>query len=102
MNLSRKEVLTLTAALALTALGIWAEVLGATRITLIALMGLALVVTVLQLVAIRRVSQREEKVEELETKIDVMSRRVITEAEALSRELGGKFDALAAEVRDTD
>lgn len=102
MNMSSKEKLILVAALALTALGVWAEAVGAIRVALVALMGLVLGVTALQLVAIRRLSQREERLDRLEAKIDAVSRRVITESEALSRELGGRFEALAAEVRDAD
>ena len=101
MNLTRKERLILATALVLTALGVWAEMVGELRYALVVLMGLVLGVTALQLVAIRRVSKREERLDRLEAKIDALSRRVITESEGLSRELGGQLDALAAEVRDT-
>jgi hypothetical protein len=85
-----------------TALGVWAEAVGAAHFALVALMGLVLGVTALQLLTIRRVALRKQQLDRLEAKIDAVSRRVITESEALSRELGGQFEALAAELRDTE
>jgi hypothetical protein len=100
MNMSRKEAVILVTALVVTALGGWAAAVGATRFALVVLLGLVLGVTALQLVAVRRVTLRQEQLDRLEAKLDAVSRRVITESEALSRELGGQFDALAAELRD--
>ena len=102
MKLSRKEVVILATAVAVTALGGWAASVGATRFALVALMGLVLGVTAIQLVAIRRVTLRQEQLDRLEAKMDAVSRRVITEAEALSREWAAQFEALAAELRDPE
>lgn len=100
--MNRKEKVILAAALVVTALGVWAEAVGAVRYALVALMGLVLGVTALQLIALRRVAMREDRLDRMEAKLDALARRLITESEALSRDLGGQFDALAAEVRDRD
>jgi hypothetical protein len=102
MKVSRKEMVILGCAGVVTTLGLWAEAAGAVRFALVALMGLVLGVTALQLWAIRRVALRERQLDRLEAKIDAVSRRVITESEALSRELGGQFEALAAELRERE
>jgi len=102
MKVSRKEMVILGSALVVTALGVWAAAAGAVRFAPVALMVLVLGVTALQLWTIRRVAIREQQLDRLEAKIDAASRRVITESEALSRELGGQFEALASELLDRE
>jgi hypothetical protein len=69
---------------------------------LAALILLVLLAIALQLQALRRIQLRQQSLDRLEQKLDVVARRVVTEAEATGRELGGRIDALAAELRRQD
>jgi hypothetical protein len=101
MNLTPKEKRAVVAAAVFIVVGVGAEALGVSSVALAALMGLILAVTALQMSAIRKIALREEELQRLEAKIDAISRRVVTESEVLSRELGGQIDGLAAELRNT-
>ena len=60
---------------------------------------LLLLTVALQLQALRHTALRQQSLDRLEQKLDVVARRVVTEAEATGRELGGRIDDLAVELR---
>lgn len=102
MKVTPKEALAGLVIAVLAGAGIWAEVAGDSSVAVVALLILMSGVAALQLVVLRRVALREKRLSRIEEKLDVLSRRVITEAEASSREILGRIDALAAETRRTD
>ena len=102
MKLARRKVLTAGAASVVAAAGIGSAFAGFIEGALAALILLVLLTIVLQLQALRRVQLRQQSLDRLEQKLDVVARRVVTEAEATGRELGGRIDELAAEVRRHD
>jgi hypothetical protein len=99
MKLARRKVLIAGAATVVAAAGIGAAFAGCTAAALAALFLLVLATIALQLQALRRVELRQQSLDRLEQKLDVLARRVVTEAEATGRELGGRIDELAAELR---
>jgi len=99
MKLARRKVLIGGAATVVAAAGLGAAFTGFTECALAALILLVLLTIALQLQALRRVELRQQSLDRLEQKLDVVARRVVTEAEATGRELGGRIDELAAELR---
>jgi hypothetical protein len=99
MKLARRKVLIAAAATVVAAAGLGAAFTGFTGGALAALILLVLLAIALQLQALRRIDLRQRSLDRLEQKLDVVARRVVTEAEATGRELGGRLDDLAAELR---
>jgi len=99
MKLARRKVLIAGAATVVAAVGLGAAFAGFTACALAALILLVLLTIVLQLQGLRRIELRQQSLDRLEKKLDVVARRVVTEAEATGRELGGRIDELAAELR---
>lgn len=99
MNLAGRKVLIAGAATLVAAAGLGAAFTGFTDGALAALILLVLLAIALQLQALRRIELRQQSLDRLEQKLDVVARRVVTEAEATGRELGGRLDDLAAELR---
>ena len=98
-KLARRKILIASAAAVVAAAGLGAAFTGFTEYALAALILLVLLSVALQLQALRRVELRQQSLDHLEQKLDVVARRVVTESEAAGRELGGRIDALAAELR---
>jgi len=99
MKLGRRKVLVAGAAVVVAAAGVGAAFSDFTEGALAALILLVLLTVALQLQALRRVEWRQQSLDRLEQKLDVVARRVVTEAEATGRELGGRIDGLSAELR---
>jgi len=99
MKLARRKVLIAGAAAVVAAAGLGAAFTGFIEGTLAALIVLVLLAIALQLQALRRIELRQRGLDRLEQKLDVVARRVVTEAEATGRELGGRLDELAADLR---
>jgi len=99
MKLGPRKVLMAGAATVVAAAGIGTALSGFAEGALAALILLVLVTIVLQLQALERVQLRQQSLDRLEQKLDVVARRVVTEAEATGRELGGRIDELTAELR---
>src|SRR5690242_341433 len=99
MKLARRKVLVAGAAAVVAAAGLGAAFTGFIAGALAALILLALLAIAVQLQALRRVELRQQSLDRLEQKLDAVARRVVTEAEATGRELGGRIDDLAAELR---
>ena len=99
MKLARRKVLIAGAAAAVAVAGLGAAFTGFIEGTLAALIVLVLLAIALQLQALRRIELRQRSLDRLEQKLDVVARRVVTEAEATARELGGRLDELAADLR---
>ena len=99
MKLARRKVLIGGGAAVVAAAGLGAAFTGFAEWALAALMLLVLLTIALQLQALRRVEVRQQSLDRLEQKLDVVARRVVSEAEATGRELGGRIDELAAELR---
>jgi hypothetical protein len=102
MKLARRKVLIVGAATVVAAAGIGSAFTGFIEGALTAVILLALVAIALQLQVLRRVQLRQQSLDRLEQKLDVVARRVVTEAEATGRELGGRIDGLAADLRRQD
>lgn len=98
-KLARGKVMIAGAASVVAAAGIVAVATGFSDLAVIALILLALLIVLLQLQALRKVELRQKGLDRMEQKLDVVARRVVTEAEATGRELGGRIDGLAAELR---
>lgn len=99
MKLARRKVLIASAATVVAAAGIGSALTGFVEGAIVALILLVLLAIALQLQALRRVQLRQQSLDRLERKLDVVARRVVTEAEATGRELGGRIDDLSAELR---
>jgi hypothetical protein len=99
MKLARRKVLVAGAATVVAAAGIGAALTGFMEGAVAVLILLVLLTIALQLQALRRVEVRQHSLDRLEQKLDVVARRVVTEAEATGRELGGRIDELSAELR---
>jgi len=99
MKLARRKVLIASAATVVAAAGIGSAFTGFVEGAIVALILLVLLTIALQLQALRRVQLRQQSLDRLERKLDVVARRVVTEAEATGRELGGRIDDLSAELR---
>jgi hypothetical protein len=99
MNLVGRKGLIAVVATVVAAAGIGAALAERFDLALAALTLLVLVAIALQLQALRRIDLRQRSLDRLEQKLDVVSRRVVTESEATGRELGGRIDELAAELR---
>lgn len=99
MKLARRKLLIAGAATVVAAAGVGAALTGFVEGAIAALVLLALLVVALQLQALRRIDLRQRSLDRLEQKLDVVARRVVTEAEATGRELGGRIDELSAELR---
>jgi uncharacterized membrane protein YfcA len=99
MKLVRRKVLVAGAATVVAGAGIGAAFSDFIEGALAALILLVLLTVALQLQALRRVEWRQQSLDRLEQKLDVVARRVVTEAEATGRELGGRIDGLSAELR---
>jgi len=99
MTLARRKVLIAGAATVIAAAGIASAFTGFIEGALAALILLVLLTIALQLQALRRVQLRQQSLDRLEQKLDVVARRVVTESEATGRELGGRIDELSAELR---
>ena len=102
MNLARRKFLFAGAATAVAAAGIGAAFTGFIEGAISALILLVVLTIALQLQALRRVQLRQQSLDRLEQKLDVVARRVVTEAEATGRELRGRIDELSAELRRQD
>lgn len=99
MKLARRKVLIAVAATVVAAAGVGAAFTGFVEGAIAALILLALLVVALQLQALRRIDLRQRSLDRLEQKLDVVARRVVTEAEATGRELGGRIDELSTELK---
>ncbi len=99
MNLVGRKALIAVVATLVAVAGIGAALIGRRDLALAVLTLLVLVAIALQLQALRRIDLRQRSLDRLEQKLDVVSRRVVTESEATGRELGGRIDELAAELR---
>jgi len=102
MTLARRKVVIAGAATLVAAAGIGSAFCGFVNGAFAALILLVLLTVVLQLQVLRRIDLRQQSLDRLEQKLDVVARRVVTEAEATGRELGGRIDDLAAELRRQD
>jgi Flp pilus assembly protein TadB len=102
MKLARRKMLIAVAATVIAAAGVVSAFAGVPEGALAALIVLALLVVALQLQALRRIDLRQRSLDRLEQKLDVVARRVVTEAEATGRELGGRIDGLAEELRQSN
>ncbi|HUQ00026.1 MAG TPA: hypothetical protein VM093_06140 [Aeromicrobium sp.] len=87
MRLAPREALVLAMSGVIAGAGAWAAWTGAMKGALIALTLLALLSIALQLWVLRRVALRQQSLDRLERKLDVVARRVVTESEALSAEI---------------
>jgi hypothetical protein len=88
MKLSPREALIAAAAGLVAAGGIYALVVDEdVASAVVALTALALICVVLQLWVLRRVVLRQQSLDRLERKLDVVARRIVTESEALSAEI---------------
>ena len=94
-----RKVVIAGAATVVAAAGVASAFAGFPDGALAALLVLALLVVALQLQALRRIDLRQRSLDRLEQKLDVVARRVVTEAEATARELGGRIDQLTEELR---
>ena len=99
MKLARRKVLIAGAAAAVAAAGVGSAFTGFIEGAIAAVILLVLVTIALQLQALRRIELRQQSLDRLEQKLDVVARRVVTEAEATGRDLGGRIDSLSAELR---
>ena len=99
MKLVRGKALIAGAATVVTAAGIGSAFTGSIEGAIAAVILLVLLTVALQLQALRRIEVRQRSLDRLEQKLDVVARRVVTEAEATGRELGGRIDQLSAELR---
>ncbi|HJR89950.1 MAG TPA: hypothetical protein VJ782_07340 [Aeromicrobium sp.] len=99
MKLARRKVLIAAAATVVAAAGIGSALVGLIEGALTAVILLVLLTIALQLQALRRVELRQQSLDRVEQKLDAVARRVVTEAEATGRELGGRIDDLSAELR---
>lgn len=99
MKLARPKGLLAGAACVVAAVGIGATFLDVVAGALSALILLVVLTIALQLQALRRIEVRQASLDRLEQKLDVVARRVVSEAEATGRELGGRIDELAEELR---
>jgi hypothetical protein len=99
MKLARRKVLIAGAAMLVAAAGLGAAFTGYTAGSLAAVILLVLLTIVLQLQALRRIDLRQQSLDRLEQKLDTVARRVVTEAEGTMRELGGRLDDVAEELR---
>lgn len=87
MRLAPREAVILALS-ALIAGGVaWAALTGAIAGAIVGATLLALVSIVLQLWVLRRVALRQQSLDRLERKLDVVARRVVTESEALAAEI---------------
>jgi hypothetical protein len=100
MKLTGRKVLVAGAATVVAAAGIAAAFSDFIAGALAAIILLVLLTVALQLQALRRVDWRQQSLDRLEQKLDVVARRVVTEAESTGRELGGRIDSLSAELRN--
>ena len=87
MRLAPREALVLALSGLIAAGGVWAAWAGAIAGAVVGLTLLALVSIVLQLWVLRRVALRQQSLDRLERKLDVVARRVVTESEALAAEI---------------
>jgi hypothetical protein len=87
MKLAPREALVLVASGLIAAGGVWAAWIGVVRGALVALTLLAVISIALHLWVLRRVALRQQSLDRLERKLDVVARRVVTEAEALSAQI---------------
>jgi hypothetical protein len=99
MKPAQRKLLTAGAATVVAAAGIGSAFSGFVEGAFAALILLVLLTLALQVQALRRIEVRQQSLDRLEQKLDVVARRVVTEAEATGRELGGRIDDLAAELR---
>jgi hypothetical protein len=99
MKLVRGKALIAGAATVVTAAGIGSAFAGFIEGAIAAVTLLVLLTVALQLQVLRRIEVRQRSLDRIEQKLDVVARRVVTEAEATGRELGGRIDDLAAELR---
>ena len=99
MKLARRKVLIAGAATVVGAAGLVAAFTGFTTYALAVVILLLLLTIALQLQALRRVELRQQNLDRLEQKLDTVARRVVTEAEGTVRELGGRLDGVAEELR---
>ncbi len=99
MKLARPKGLLAGVACVVAAVGIGAAFLDVVAGALSALILLVVLTIALQLQALRRIEVRQASLDRLEQKLDVVARRVVSEAEATGRDLGGRIDELAEELR---
>jgi hypothetical protein len=87
MKVAPREALVLATSGLIAAGGVWAACVGEVTGAVVALSALALLSIALQLWVLRRVALRQQSLDRLEKKLDVVARRVVTESEALSAEI---------------
>lgn len=95
----RRKALIAGAAMVVAAAGIGSAFAGSIEGAIVSVILLLLLTVALQLQALRRITLRQQSLDRLEQKLDVVARRVVAEAEATGRELGGRIDDLAVELR---
>ncbi|MFL6090027.1 MAG: hypothetical protein ACJ71Z_07795 [Aeromicrobium sp.] len=99
MKLSAREALIAVTSGLIALAGALAARAGSVAGAVVALTVLAMVAILLQLWVLRRVALRQQSLDRIEQKLDVVARRVVTESEATTRELGERLDGLAKEIR---
>lgn len=99
MKLSAREALIAGTSGLIALAGAWAAWAGSVAGAVAALILLAMVSILLHLWVLRRVALRQQSLDRIEQKLDVVARRVVTESEATARELGERLDGLAEEIR---
>lgn len=87
MRLAPREAVILALSALIAGGGAWAAFTGAIAGAIVGATLLALVSIVLQLWVLRRVALRQQSLDRLERKLDVVARRVVTESEALAAEI---------------
>jgi uncharacterized membrane protein YfcA len=87
MKVAPREALILAISGLLAVVAGWAARVGSEAGVAIALAALVLVVIALQLWVLRRIALRQQSLDRIEQKLDVVSRRVVTESEALAAEI---------------
>jgi len=103
MKLTRKEMLVAAAAAVLSLALVVALALDSWRWSVAILAALVLLVgAVVMLVLRRQEATRTSDLERIERKVDNLSLRVVTESQAVHRELGGLIEDLGSTLRRDD
>lgn len=87
MRLAPKEALIAGTAGLVAAGGVVAACTGEPKAAIVAMIALTLLAIGLQLWVLRRVALRQQSLDRIEQKLDVVARRVVTESEALAAEI---------------
>ena len=100
MELTRRETLAVVVAGGIGVALVLASVFGTWRISFLLLGGLVVWGGLVTVLALRRQDRlRTSALERIERKIDNLALRVVTESEAMHRELGGLIEDLGAALR---